>query len=96
MQSHVWAAAPSGIGVPAASEVLLEWWVGEVSAVAMVLTSPNTGTTPGRLTDRDCRQSVQALGLYGLSVVHFDGDPVALARRGVTRVRVSARADLVW
>ena len=84
MQPHLWTAATSGIGLPAGSEVLLEWWVGEISAVAMVLTSPHTGTTPGRLTDRDCRQSVQALGLYVLAVVHFDGDPVALAaaRRG--------------
>ncbi|MGM5068623.1 hypothetical protein EU244_027555 [Rhodococcus qingshengii] len=77
--AHVWAAATSRIGLPAASEVLLEWWVGEVSAVAMVLTSPHTRTTPGRLTDRDCRQSIQSLELYALVVVHFDGDPVALA-----------------
>ena len=33
----------------------------------------------GRLTDRDSRQSIQALELYALAVVHFDGDPVALA-----------------
>jgi len=47
--------------------------------VAMVLTSPHTGTTPGRVTDRGSRRSVQALELYALAVVHFDGDPAALA-----------------